>query len=120
MTPQPMISRRAYGRDRTKGRQRAATTAQSGHVERHHAIAGFLPYCGAMFLDNECAGLLREEPRRTKLASFGTRVFSSKTGDEFLAYLAGLYRAGRAGTGATRRRRIWRRLERAVPGDLGT
>ena len=54
------------------------------------AIASFLPYCDAMFLDNECAGLLREEPLRTKLAPFGTRIFSSKTGDEFLAYVAGL------------------------------
>ncbi len=54
------------------------------------AIATFLPYCDAMFLDNECAGLLREEPLRAKLARFSTRIFSSKTGDEFLAYLAGL------------------------------
>jgi hypothetical protein len=56
------------------------------------AIASFLPYCDAMFLDNECAGLLREEPLRTKLAPFGTRVFSSKTGAEFLDYLASLER----------------------------
>jgi len=56
------------------------------------AIASFLPYCDAMFLDNECAGLLREEPLRTKLAPLGTRIFSSKTGDEFLAYLASLER----------------------------
>jgi hypothetical protein len=54
------------------------------------AIASFLPYCDVMFLDNECAGLLREEPLRTKLAPFGTRIFSSKTGEAFLAYLAGL------------------------------
>lgn len=54
------------------------------------AIASFLPYCDAMFLDNECAGLLREEPLRTKLAPFGTRIFSSKTGEAFLAYLTGL------------------------------
>lgn len=54
------------------------------------AIATFLPYCDAMFLDNECAGLLREEPLRSKLAKFGTRIFSSKTGDAFLQYLADL------------------------------
>jgi len=54
------------------------------------AIASFLPYCDAMFLDNECAGLLREEPLRAKLAPFGTRIFSSKTGDAFLAYLSSL------------------------------
>jgi hypothetical protein len=52
------------------------------------AIASFLPYCDAMFLDNECAGLLCEEPLRTKLAPFSTRIFSSRTGEEFLGYLA--------------------------------
>lgn len=56
------------------------------------AIASFLPYCNVMFLDNECAGLLREEPLRTRVAACGTRVFSSKTGDEFLEYLAALER----------------------------
>jgi hypothetical protein len=56
------------------------------------AIAAFLPYCGAMFLDNECAGLLREEPLRTKLAAFNTRIFSSKNGDAFLEYLSTLER----------------------------
>jgi hypothetical protein len=54
------------------------------------AIASFLPYCDAMFLDNECAGLLREEPLRTKLARFGTRIFSRRTGGAFLEYLSSL------------------------------
>jgi hypothetical protein len=56
------------------------------------AISSFLPYCDAMFLDNECAGLMREEPLKTKLGHFGTRIFSSRTGDEFLEYLNGLER----------------------------
>lgn len=56
------------------------------------AISSFLPYCDAMFLDNECAGLLREEPLKGKIAAFGTRIFSSKTGEDFLEYLAALER----------------------------
>ena len=54
------------------------------------AIATFLPYCDAMFLDNECAGLLREEPLRSKLGPFETKVYSAKSGEDFLAYLADL------------------------------
>ena len=56
------------------------------------AISSFLPYCDAMFLDNECAGLMREEPLKTKLGHFGTRIFSSRTGDAFLEYLDSLER----------------------------
>lgn len=51
------------------------------------AVATFLPYCDAMYLDNECAGLLREEPLRTKLSRFGTAIFSSKSRHAFLDYL---------------------------------
>lgn len=52
------------------------------------AIASFLPYCDAMFLDNECAALLGEEPLKTKMASYGTRIFYCRTGGTFLSYLA--------------------------------
>jgi hypothetical protein len=54
------------------------------------AISSFLPYCDAMFLDNECAALLSEEPLRTKLACFKTRIFSCRTGEDFLQYLSDL------------------------------
>jgi hypothetical protein len=54
------------------------------------AISSFLPYCDAMFLDNECAALLGEEPLRTKLAGFKTRIFSCRTGENFLQYLSDL------------------------------
>jgi hypothetical protein len=56
------------------------------------AIATYLPYCAAMYVDNECAGLLRDEPLRSKIQPFGTRIFSGKTTDEFFAYLAELER----------------------------
>jgi len=56
------------------------------------AIATYLPYCAAMYVDNECAGLLRDEPLRSKIQPFGTRIFSGKTTDKFFAYLAALER----------------------------
>lgn len=53
------------------------------------AIAHFLPYCDAMFVDNECAGLLAEEPLRSRVP--GTdRVYCLNTKERFLAFLDGL------------------------------
>jgi hypothetical protein len=60
------------------------------------AISSFLPYCDAMFLDNECAALLAEEPLRTRLSGFQTRIFSSKTGEAFLGYLSDIETAAGA------------------------
>lgn len=54
------------------------------------AIASYLPYCDAMFVDNQFAGLMREQPLATKLARYKARVFSIRTRDEFLDYLAEL------------------------------
>ncbi|MHB0948724.1 MAG: hypothetical protein ACYC4J_06640 [Gemmatimonadaceae bacterium] len=51
------------------------------------AISCFLPYCDAMFLDDQFAGLLQEEPLRSRLAPYGTRIFSNRTRDAFLEYL---------------------------------
>lgn len=77
----------AIARKAANGQRRAPSAGMWNDIT---AIASFLPYCDAMFLDNECAGLLREEPLRSKLAKFGTRIFSSKTGDGFIAYLTDL------------------------------
>jgi hypothetical protein len=49
-------------------------------------ISAYLPYCDAMFVDNECRALLAEEPVRSRL-TFPTRVFSVSTWDQFTAYL---------------------------------
>jgi hypothetical protein len=53
------------------------------------ALSAFLPYCDAMFVDNECAELLREGPLNTRIP-YATKVFSKKTGEDFLSYLAEL------------------------------
>ena len=49
-------------------------------------VAAVLPYCDAIWVDNEMAGLLCEEPLRTRI-DYGTRVFSWNTRQQFLEYL---------------------------------
>jgi hypothetical protein len=51
------------------------------------AIASLLPYCDAMVLDREMAGLLRDEPLRSAVARYGTRILSLSNRDEILDYL---------------------------------
>lgn len=55
-------------------------------------LAHLLPYCDAMLIDNECHSLLNEEPLRGRLERFRTRLFCSRTLDEFTAYLRDLKR----------------------------
>lgn len=53
-------------------------------------ISTLLPYCDAMFIDNECRALLSENPVKDRLKNFGeTRLFSSnkKIRNEFIEYL---------------------------------
>ncbi|MEN3004730.1 hypothetical protein [Dehalobacterium formicoaceticum] len=50
-------------------------------------ISMLLPYCDAIFIDNECASLLREEDLKTRISSYKTKVFSLNTKEEFLKYL---------------------------------
>jgi hypothetical protein len=52
-----------------------------------NAIASLLPYVDALFIDREMAGLLRDEPLQTVVASYGARVFSPSNRAEFLEYL---------------------------------
>lgn len=50
-------------------------------------ISAYLPYCDAMFIDDEFAQLLGEGPIRTEIAGYPTRIFSTRTRDGFLLYL---------------------------------
>lgn len=50
-------------------------------------IAALLPFCDAMFLDREMAGLLREEPLRREVEKYGTRIFSKADDAAFTEYL---------------------------------
>lgn len=60
-----------------------------GFMNDVHAIASYAPYVDAMFLDKECAGLLREAPLHDEL-KLRARIFSLNTREEFLAYLGEL------------------------------
>lgn len=53
------------------------------------AISTYLPYVDAMFVDNECARLLREPPLRGRVP-YETRIFSLASRDELLDWLDGI------------------------------
>ena len=53
-------------------------------------ISAYLPYCDAMFIDNEFAQILSEQPVASKVGKYPTKVFSTRSRDDFLAYLATL------------------------------
>jgi hypothetical protein len=53
------------------------------------AISTYGPYVDAMFVDNECAALLAEEPLLSDLR-LKTQIFSLNSADAFLAYLGEL------------------------------
>jgi hypothetical protein len=57
-----------------------------GWLNDVRTVATVMPYCDALFVDNEVAGFLREEPLRTRL-DYGTRVFAPNRRNEFVAYL---------------------------------
>jgi len=50
------------------------------------AIASYLPYVDAMFLDNECARMLRESPLNESLP-YNTQIFSVESRDELFDWL---------------------------------
>ena len=50
------------------------------------AISTLLPYCDAMFIDNECRAYFEEEPLRSDL-THETTLFSLRNKEAFLAYL---------------------------------
>ena len=49
-------------------------------------ISLLLPYCDALFIDNECHGYLNEAPLKDEIR-YGAKVFSLNTREAFLAYL---------------------------------
>ncbi len=53
------------------------------------AISFVLPYCDAIFIDNECAALLKEKPLSERI-NYGTKIFSLNNKNEFIDYLDSL------------------------------
>jgi Zn ribbon nucleic-acid-binding protein len=50
-------------------------------------LSAYLPYCDAMFIDNEFAQLLGEGPVASEVEKYPTRIFSTRSRLDFLAYL---------------------------------
>lgn len=57
-----------------------------GIVNDVDIISLYLPLCDAMFIDNECAELLRQKPACDRIG-YDTKIFSLNNRDEFLNYL---------------------------------
>lgn len=49
-----------------------------------NAIASFLPYCAALFVDNENAAYLKEAPLKDEIIKYPAKVFSTSAKSEFL------------------------------------
>ena len=75
----------ALARKAATGQKKAPGRGTANDVR---AISSYLPYCDAMFVDDHCAGLLRDEPIATRLGPLEARVFSNRTRDAFLEHLA--------------------------------
>lgn len=61
-----------------------------GTANDFNFISVLLPFCDAMFIDNECFGYLMEEPISGNISCYDTQIFSLNNKDAFLEYLDGI------------------------------
>ena len=73
----------ALARRLASGQKRLPSRGMMNDV---NAISAYGPFVDAMFLDNECASLLIEEPLRSQI-KLKAKIFSTTTGDAFVEYL---------------------------------
>lgn len=73
----------ALARKAASGRVNPPNLGMTGDIE---VISTLLPYCDAMFVDNECRGYLNEKPLCEEI-NYGTKIFSQRIKNEFLNYL---------------------------------
>lgn len=73
----------ALARRASLGQKRVPTAGTWTDIS---TISAYLPYCDAMFVDDEFATILRENPVKDRLR-WSTGVFSNRSKDEFLEYL---------------------------------
>ena len=86
MLPFNKISSLLYAgvaRQAANGRKKLPTQGFASDVD---VISGLLPYCDAMFIDNECSSILSEKPICDEI-NYPTRIFSLSNKEEFLEYL---------------------------------
>jgi hypothetical protein len=74
----------SLGRRAASGQKRLPSRGTPNDVE---VISAYLPYCDAMFIDDEFVQLLIEQPLAQEIKPYATRIFSTRSRDEFLAYL---------------------------------
>ena len=74
----------ALARKFVSGRKKPPNQGMANDIE---VISSLLPYCNAMFIDNECYGYLTEQPLYDHIKEYNTKLFSLNTKEEFLEYL---------------------------------
>jgi len=80
----------AIARKAASGQKRPPNRGMCNDID---CISTLLPYCDAMFIDNECHGYLQESPLR-ECITYGTKTFGWNNRKEFLAYLSGILSSG--------------------------
>lgn len=73
----------AVARKAASGQKRLPTRGMTIDIQ---AISTLMPYCNAMFIDNECNALLSEEPLKTEI-SYLAKTFSFNNKEKFIEYL---------------------------------
>jgi hypothetical protein len=73
----------SLARKAAAGRKKQPNQGMANDIE---IISVLLPYCDAMFIDNECHAYLKEKPLCDAF-DYETDIFSQNTKDEFLKYL---------------------------------
>jgi hypothetical protein len=71
-------------RKATQGQKRSPSKGMLNDIE---IISDYLPFCDAMFLDNECVALLKEKPTGDYIRNIKTKLFSKNTINDFFDYL---------------------------------
>jgi hypothetical protein len=73
----------ALARKASSGRKKPPNQGMANDIT---LLSLIIPYCDAMFIDNECRSYLTEMPLKTAI-NYGTRFFSQNNKDEFINYL---------------------------------
>jgi hypothetical protein len=73
----------ALARKAAAGRKKPPNQGMTNDIE---IISTLLPYCDAMFIDNECHSYLKEKPLCDNI-NYGTKIFSQNNKEKFLEYL---------------------------------
>jgi hypothetical protein len=73
----------ALARKAASGRKKVPNQGMRYDIE---VISTLLPYCDALFIDNECHSYLKERPMCDEI-DYGTKIFSQSCKNDFLQYL---------------------------------